>query len=217
MIRSNVTRERHCVTSREIAEPNVRVAALIDGFMHVKHRRVALSLIVLATASCTTTVKLPDAKRSAPVDSIAAIHEREQMPFAHGAIVYVNAMNCEMTAEDARKLNEFAKSEGISIAVVFVGLAQSDSLVVRQATKDLGLVVPARALRDGELSQYKSIGIARMPMAVVIKGKQLATIVTGETMPKTVGLIQAAFSPTVGQGRGSIDEGIRDRSHVRQQ
>lgn len=167
----------------------------LPGTASIQHARFALCAIAVLASSCTTTVKRPKAPQQSSADSVSAAPQPEQFAIAHGAMVYVNAMNCEMTAEDARRLNAFAKSTGISVSVVFVGLTQNDSMIVRQASTDLGLTVPARALRDEELVQYKSIGITRMPLALVIKGKQLATIVTGESMPKTVGLIMAAFSP----------------------
>lgn len=114
-------------------------------------------------------------------------------PFAHGVQLYVNAVNCEMNAENARELDAFANASGVAVEVVLVGVPGNDSTIATQIRNELGLHVPSRMMRDGELSRFKTIGIARMPMAVMIKGKQLSTLVSGEMLPRTLELIHAEF------------------------
>jgi hypothetical protein len=118
---------------------------------------------------------------------------------AHQVRVYVNAINCEMNAEDARRLNAIGRTAGLDVEVVFAGIAAGDTAVLERAKTDLGLNVKVRLLKDRELEPYKPIGGARMPMALVIKANQLKTILAGESMPRTLSLLEASMSPTAGQ------------------
>jgi len=117
-------------------------------------------------------------------------------PFAHGVRLYVSAVNCEMNAEDAARVNALSQLPGISVEVVFAGISGNDTNVVAQARADLGLTVPVRLIRSHELEQYKSIGGATLPMALMVKGRQLKTIVAGESMPRTMGLVEASLTST---------------------
>lgn len=130
-------------------------------------------------------------------DTVANDDTHVRIPFAHGVTMFVSALNCELNAVDASRLNRLAAETGVNVEVAFVGVSANDTVIAQKARHDLGLIIPSRVMRDGELAQYKSIGIARMPMALVIKGKQLSTIISGETATKTLGLIEAAFSPKV--------------------
>lgn len=139
-----------------------------------------------SVASATTTRAAPDsaANVSAP---------------AHNVRVYVSAVNCEMNSADARRINAVAHTGHMPIEVVFTGIQDNNLAILQQATRDLGLEVPTRIARAGELEQYKSIGGAYLPMALVTRARQLKTIIAGETMPRTLSLIETSLSPGAGQ------------------
>lgn len=155
-------------------------------------------VLCVLLVSCKPTTVAPGSSRNTKSDSVAA-GAPTNIPFAHGVMLYVNAINCEMNAEDARRLNAFAAHTPIAVEVVLVGVPGNDSIVAQKVRSDLGLTVPTRMMRAGELARFKSIGFVRMPMAMVIRGKQLSTMISGEFMPKTLGLIEAAFSPVAAQ------------------
>ena len=90
-----------------------------------------------------------------PLDSVAATNADAP---AHNVRVYVSAVNCEMNAEDAQRLNAVARTSRMPLEVVFTGIQDNNRAILEQATRDLGLEVPTRVARAGELEQYKSIG-----------------------------------------------------------
>lgn len=113
--------------------------------------------------------------------------------------VYVSAVNCEMNRADADRLNVIAQTAGLSVEVVFAGIQDSDTAVLTRAASDLGLTVRARFPQAREFEQFKSIGGVRLPMAVVLKARQLKTFIAGESMPRTLSLLEASMSPAGGQ------------------
>lgn len=153
---------------------------------------IFLTSMSVSAAACKVTSASAGALEREQADSVRAAGTMPSS-FAHGVLLYVNAVNCEMNAEDAHAVDAFRASSGVPVEVVFVGVPGNDSTIARQIGKDLGLETPSRLIRDGELANLKSIGIARMPMAVMIKGKRLSTIVTGQLMPKTLELMRAEF------------------------
>lgn len=158
----------------------------------------ALLIITLLGGLAMTSCK-PIKTERAPVAPTTPVLAPESFRSAHHIRVFVSAINCEMNSADAKRLNSVAQTPGVSVDVVFTGIAVNDTLILRQATADLGLQVPARIVRARELEQYQSIGGAKLPMALVIKAKQLKTIIAGEPMPRTLSLLEASMSPTAGQ------------------
>ncbi|MBC8088342.1 MAG: hypothetical protein H7Z40_13820 [Phycisphaerae bacterium] len=157
------------------------------------------SLIIALLGTLAVTSCKPVRTERAPVAQPTASATPELFEAAHHIRVYVSALNCEMNWGDATRLNTLAGTPGVSVEVVFTGIAEPDSLILRQATTDLGLHVPTRIIRTAELEPYESIGGARLPMALVVKAKQLKTIIAGELMPRTLSLLEASMSPTAGQ------------------
>jgi hypothetical protein len=115
----------------------------------------------------------------------------------HGIRLYVSAVNCEMNVQDATRINALAHT-GLTVEIVFLGIPNNDTTVVRQARDDLTLKVPVRLVRPGEVdsltSSWKSTGGASLPVALVVRGRQLKTIVAGESMPRTLSILEAAWS-----------------------
>ena len=159
-------------------------------------RALDLALIALSFASACKPV---DAA-SVTSGSASAATRAGKTPtpptftFAHGVRIYVSAVNCEMNAEDARRINVLARTPGLAVEVVFAGTTPGDTSVVAQARADLGLTVSTRAIRAHELEQFKSIGGAQLPMALLVKGRQLRTIVSGESMPNMMRLVELSLT-----------------------
>lgn len=179
-------RVRNAVVAHQLTQRGINVRRYSAVF--------SICCVALLINACKPTTV---AKRSSIAVNQDSVSAHAGVHFAHGVTMFVSALNCEMNAADAARLNHLATETGVNVEVAFVGISANDTLVARQARQDLGLVVPSRIMRDGELAPYKSIGFARMPMALVIKGKQFSTIVSGESATKTLGLIEAAFSPKV--------------------
>lgn len=117
---------------------------------------------------------------------------------AHTLRIYVSAVNCEMNQADARRINGIAinaKRDGLWTEVVFAGIQSDTSRILTQAASDLGLEVPVRAIRSNELKAFESIGGAHLPMVLVTKARQLKTMIAGETMPRTLSVVEASMSP----------------------
>lgn len=117
---------------------------------------------------------------------------------AHVLRVYVSAVNCEMNQADARRINDIAtraRKEGLATEVVFSGIQSDTSRILIQAVSDLGLKVPVRAIRRNELKEFETIGGAHLPMVLVTKARQLKTMIAGETMPRTLSVVEASMSP----------------------
>ncbi|MGV3707879.1 MAG: hypothetical protein ACO1Q7_03490, partial [Gemmatimonas sp.] len=135
-----------------------------------------------------------NAKASSQADADAPHTNTESI--RHGIRVFVSAVNCEMNADDAARLNTLATSTGIHVEVVLLGITNGDTSVARRARHDLTLTAPTRLARDGELDSltqaFKYTGGASLPVELVIRGRLLKTIVAGETMPRTVSLLEAA-------------------------
>lgn len=130
--------------------------------------------------------------RTTPVASFAA----DTTP-AHTLRVYVSAVNCEMNQADARRINLIAtkaKRDGLATEVVFAGIQSDTSRILMQAVTDLGLEVPVRAIRSNELKVFETIGGAHLPMVLVTKARQLKTMIAGETMPRTLSVVEASMS-----------------------
>lgn len=172
------------------------------GIVPDRPRLCAMRLILLAaaiaTSFATVSCKAVKAER-APAAQASTALLFDTATSAHVIRVYVSAVNCEMNVEDAARLNVIARTPGLSMEVVFTGIADSDTLVLTKAARDLGLSVRARLPWAQELEQFKSIGGVRLPMALVVKAKQLKTFIAGESMPRTVSLLEASMSPTGGQ------------------
>ena len=166
------------------------------GFLASRHVTRVLIVAVLSANACKA---VNTAAGDANIDASVARDSASQLqtfPFAHGVRLYVSAVNCEMNAEDAARINALSAVPGITVEVVFAGITGNDTNVVAQARADLGLTVPVRLIRSHELEQYKSIGGAPLPMALMVKGRQLKTIVAGESMPRTMGLVEASLTST---------------------
>lgn len=163
-------------------------------------RRSVLSLAIITLPSITACKAVSDASTTARTDGTRSRDDRapsrQLFPFAHGLRLYVSAVNCEMNAEDAARVNALSTMPGITVEVVFTGITGNDTSVIAQARADLGLTVPVRLMRSHELEQYKSIGGAPLPMALMVKGRQLKTIVAGESMPRTMSLVEASLIST---------------------
>lgn len=99
-----------------------------------------------------------------------------------------------MNAEDAARINALRMTSGLAVVVVFAGISGNDTTVVQRAQRDLGLHVSVRQLSPHELEQYKSIGGAQLPMALIVKGRQLKTVVSGESMPRTLSVVEASLA-----------------------
>ena len=161
--------------------------------------RCLTSLSIFALLSANACKAVISAAGEAKIDKAVAgvtAPQTPAFPFAHGVRLYVSAVNCEMSAEDAARVNALSYLSGISVEVVFAGISGNDTNVVSKVRADLGLTVPVRLIRSHELEQYKSIGGAQMPMALLVKGRQLKTIVAGESMPRTLSLVEASLTST---------------------
>ena len=155
---------------------------------------LSAAALLFANACKAVSTGTGDAKISRATTGDTA--SQYAFPFAHGVRLYVSAVNCEMNAEDAARINALSTVPGITVEVVFAGISGNDTSVLAQARADLGLTVPVRLIRTRELEQYKSIGGAPLPMALLVKGRQLKTIVAGESMPRTMGLVEASLTAT---------------------
>lgn len=164
-------------------------------------RRLAWMIALLCTIGCKAVDAAPIIPRGNTIDS------QETFAFVHGVRIYVSAVNCEMNADDAARLNALAATPGLAIEVVFTGVADHDTTVVSQARADLGLTVPVRLIRQNEVVQYKSIGGAALPMALIVKGRQLKTIVAGESMPRTMSIVEASLSSIAPHHNNQSPEG----------
>ncbi|GEM_PF-2165106 len=160
--------------------------------------RAAQTAIAVISCVSVVTCKAVNAERS-PGDAASSSLAREAPAATHMVRVFVSAVNCEMNRADAARLNSLAGTPGLAVEVIFAGIADGDTIVLQNAKADLGLTVATRLVRGKELEQYKSIGGARLPMALVVKAKQLKTIIAGESMPRTLSLLEASMSPTAGQ------------------
>ncbi|MEP6836304.1 MAG: hypothetical protein ABJB74_23140 [Gemmatimonas sp.] len=164
--------------------------------------RNVFAFLVMVVAVSSSACKPVTARRApsattAAIDSSAETHADStgrSFTFAHGVRIYVSAVNCEMNAEDAERVNSLSRIPGLTVEVVFTGISGHDTSVVVHAQRDLGLTVPTRMVRDHELAPYTSIGGASLPMALMIKGRQLKTIVSGETMPRTLSIVEASLA-----------------------
>lgn len=137
-----------------------------------------------------------DAERGTGATRNDRLAATPKFPFAHEVRVYVSAVNCEMNADDAARINALAQTPGLAVEVVFAGISGNDTSVVKSAQHDLELRVPVRQLQKDELEQYKSIGGAMLPMALIVKGRQLKTVVSGESMPRTLSIVEASLTST---------------------
>ena len=163
-------------------------------------RRSVVTPAIIAFVSITACKAVDDASSTARSNGARSRSDsalsQQTFPFAHGLRLYVSAVNCEMNAEDAARVNALSNMPGITVEVVFTGITGNDTSVIAQARADLGLTVPVRLIRSHELEQYKSIGGAPLPMALMVKGRQLKTIVAGESMPRTMSLVEASLIST---------------------
>lgn len=147
-------------------------------------------------AACTAPKSADPLLTPATSDSTMRAPLSELQTPAFGARIYVSAVNCEMNAADARRINTLPRELGITVEVIFTGIATTDTAATRQARTDLGLTVPTRVIHPNELATLQHTGTTRLPIALVIKAKQLSTIISAESMPKTLELVTASFSPT---------------------
>lgn len=158
-----------------------------------------LAAITAVLAACTAPEAADLPHTTATSDSTMRAPFTDPQTPAFGARIYVSAVNCEMNAADAQRINALPLELGITVEVIFTGIAATDTAAVLQARADLGLTVPTRVMHDNELAPLLHTGTTRLPVALVIKAKQLSTIISSESMPKTLELVTAAFSPTRNQ------------------
>ena len=113
------------------------------------------------------------------------------------ALLFANACKAVSTGTGDAKISRATTGDTASqYAFAFAHGVRLYVSVLAQARADLGLTVPVRLIRTRELEQYKSIGGAPLPMALLVKGRQLKTIVAGESMPRTMGLVEASLTAT---------------------
>lgn len=174
--------------------------AVTDNATHAtRGTMLLLAAITSALAACTAPKTTNPSHTIATSDSTMQARVTEPPTPAFGARIYVSAVNCEMNAADAERINALPHELGITLEVVFTGIAATDTAASVQARADLGLTVPTRVMHDNELAMLQHTGTTRLPVALVIKAKQLSTIISSESMPKTLELVTAAFSPTRNQ------------------
>lgn len=166
------------------------IALLAPRIVGLTPRIVLLAFALILTQACTLTDAASLPQRP------PATSETTAFDFAHGVRFYVSAVNCEMNNEDAARINALARIPGVTVEVVFAGISGTDTAVVNRARADLGLTVTTRQIAGRELEQYKSIGGAAIPVALVVKGRQLKTIVAGEAMPRTVSIVESSLTLT---------------------
>lgn len=100
-----------------------------------------------------------------------------------GVVIYVNPINCEMSASDANRLNAIDSLSRVGVHVVFLTLSDEDSATVSQARADLGLRVPTSS---GVLPAWAEQGglPPRVPLAFVVRDRAVTTVVSGESMQR---------------------------------
>ena len=172
----------------------IAVAGLLVVANSCKVSEEASSQAMRATSSAVST----------PKDVTAGA---QSFTVAHALRIYVSAVNCEMNAEDAARVNALAETPGLAVEVVFAGISGTDSNVVKRAQLDLELHVPVRQIKPDEIQQYKSIGGATLPMALIVKGRQLKTIVSGESMPRTLSIVEASLTSSAPPNHHQLPEG----------
>ena len=89
-----------------------------------------------------------------------------ETPF--GIVLFVNPVNCELTATDAARLNAVNEHPKVDVHVIFITFGADDSLSSTSAASDLGLTVQAS---NGELPEWISAvpGNGSPPIAIVVR------------------------------------------------
>jgi hypothetical protein len=151
--------------------------------------RIGLVVLALACGACSTQAPYGSDYRKLTSD----LASRLETPF--GVVLVVNPLTCMMDGRDADRINALADIPGLSVQVLFTGIPDGDSTALVRAAATLQLTVPVA--EAGNLgSDLRELLEEAGSVGAVIRERKVRALVSGESMPRTIQILESAFKRT---------------------
>jgi len=128
---------------------------------------------------------------TAPADASALV--LKQLGAGYGAVLYVSPVDCQMSTDDAQRLNALSQRRGVHLRAVFIAVEAGDTATANRAKRDLGIDVPISIGAMADVDAISPGTAARTPFVLIVKDGEIRTVIAGESMHRTIALLERAF------------------------